>query len=191
MDNRIEARVVPQPRNRTLISQTRISVRFDDQGGRPRNLGLDVAVAERATGRSVPRRQIRDDDRPGRGRESGQEVRFFRPEIQSQPVRPPRDESQDVADDPRVEQQLRAQRDEDQRKLDQRVDQERRKLEAEHRREEMQQPGGQPDPQMKQRHDDEIKALEDQKERERKIIEGRYQKKIARGKGRGKGPREN
>ena len=63
----IRLQVSSVARNVTLLQRSRDATRFEVRGGRPANLGIDVAQVERRVRRPVPRVRIVDVSTPARG----------------------------------------------------------------------------------------------------------------------------
>ena len=85
LDVNIRLQVTSVSRNVTLLQRSRDVTRFQVRGGRPANVGIDVAQIEKRVRRPVPRVKIVDVDTPARG--GGRPVGkgglgFYRPAVQ-------------------------------------------------------------------------------------------------------------
>lgn len=85
----LRLQVTSVARNVTLLGRSRDATRFEVRGGRPANLGIDVAQVETMVGRRVPRVRVVDVNTPtrGRGQPAGNgSVGYFRPAIRPMPI---------------------------------------------------------------------------------------------------------
>ena len=193
LDASLATRIAPAPRNRTLLERTQLSVRFDVDDRRPRNVGLDEQVVTRALGHPVPRLRLTDAKAPRPARRQGQVLPMFRPQFRpGADVAPPasvRDRQARSADE---ERQDRLRQADDQRRLDAQYQAARARLEDQQQADERRNAR---DPQvevLRQQHAAEMDALEQQHQRDRRQIDARYQKGIVRvDEGRGRGRREH
>lgn len=193
LDASLAPRIVPAPRNRALLGSTQLSVHFEVDDRRPRNLGLDEQVVTRAMGHPVPHLRLADAKEPRAARRQGQVLPVFRPQFRPGADGAPPASVQDRqarSTDQDGQDQLR--RAADQRRLDAQYQAERTRLESEQQADERRSAR---DPQvesMRQQHAAERDALEQQHQRDRRLIDARYQKGMVRtDEGRGRGRREH
>ncbi len=183
VETNVCSRIAPVARNVTLLGHTRDATRFSVREGRPINQGIDAAVVERASGRSVRRLEVVDLDpgRRGRGhRVRGGRVEFFRPTIRERELRagpPPevrRRESAVPTPMPRKEM------DRERRRLEQALAKERARLEREHERERIVVSPRTSTDEVRRRHADERLAFERHAAQQRQVLEERLQRRTAR-----------
>ena len=189
LDASLQTRIEPAPRNRRLIDETRLSVRYDDSGGHPRDLGLDEQFAARVTGHPVPHFELRDEKRPQPTRPDGRTIPVFRPQVLvNRNTPPPESNNAPASFDP----QMRARQEAAQHRLEAEYQARRQRLEAEQQQEEQQHARDASIEALRRQHAEEMQALEAQRERARHVMDTRYQKGMVRGadhpgRGRGRG----
>lgn len=174
LESRLAPRIVPAPRNITLISETRVSVGYGAMDRHPVNQGLDVAFVERGIGHQIPRVHVTDADRPQRSVLQGSSLRVFHPEVQPPAIRKPQAMPLGVPQQiPDAEVSQRRQVNE--QRLQSYWQDQRRQLDQVHQRERQQPPPNLSPDQLRQRQDQEKKALDDQIARQRRVMQGRAQ----------------
>jgi hypothetical protein len=191
LDVTINIQVTSVARNVTMIERSHDATRYEVRGGRPANLGIDVAHVESVIGRKVPIVTITDVPAPARGR--GQSagngaVGFFRPTI-----RPAAPDHAAPAPPPQIQQRptidaavIQRQRDAQQRKLESDLVAERGRLARDQQAElqaQKQQPAAAVE-QIRTRHATEQQAFEAHATQQRQVLAQRIQKQIVNpGKG--------
>ena len=170
----LRRRLEPANRNPVLLPRTKPSSDYDDEHGRPRNRGRDVGEIEKLTRRPVPRYKVADAPMVSPDRESGREVRLFRPEVSPATDRRPPATPAPPVRSPDVE---RVRRETEVRKVDKWYGREERQLESRQKVESRKAPP-QDAPAIERAHEEERKALEEQRARERQVREQRVEKRI-------------
>lgn len=193
LDASLGTRILPAPRNRTLLATTQLSVHFDVADRRPRNVGLDEQVVTRAIGHPVPRFRVTDANLPGPARRQGQVLPMFRPHLRNRTdAAPPSSVIDRQATSVDDAQRKARQRNADQQRLDADFQSERRRMQAQQRTEEQRNARDPAVEALRQQHAAEMRALDEQHERDRRVIDARYQKGMVRtDNGRGRGRREH
>lgn len=193
LDASLGTRIVPAARNRTLLGATQLSVRFDVQDRRPRNVGLDEHVVTRATGRPLPRYRLTDANLPRPARRQGQVLPMFRPRFRpGADVPPPASVRDRQATSVEQTRQEEMRRDRQRQQLEADYQSMRRRLQSEQRAEEQRNARNPAADAMRQQHAAEMRALDDEHARDRRLIDSRYQKGFVRiDNGRGRGRREH
>src|SRR5262249_14830556 len=120
LDRRLGSHFAPESRNAFLLGSTRNATRYDFEGSRIINRGVDVRQAERWSGRRVEQLQVRDSNVATRERVSNREVMMYRPGVERNggPV------TQNV--DPRVDRRGAQPRFEQQQRVEQQRGEQRR-----------------------------------------------------------------
>jgi hypothetical protein len=176
LDRDLRYRLEPPHRNRTLMERTRAAARYDELGGRPRDLGRDVGEVEMLVGRPVQRFRIVDARGPREGERllDRGDVRVYRPEVSPAPdARPPVTKPAP----PVTTDAERMRREQELRRLESHYKDETQQMKERQREEVRRTPPGDAE-ELKRRHEAEKQALEQQKERERKVREERIEKRI-------------
>jgi hypothetical protein len=181
LDASLRDRIAPQPRNVTVMRQTRLIVRFGESAGRPVQNGLDVALIERGAGHEVPRLHVGDVDSPQRGgRRSGRTLQMFRPTIQTPAQRPPRRTPAEIGEPDVSDSQIQAERNVERQRIESDFASRRRRLQEDQDAELARPVDEATRDQLRQRHEQERQALSQQEQEERRILENRLQKKIVK-----------
>ena len=183
LDASLSLQVTSVGRNVTLLAGSEDATRFEDRGGRPADVGIEVSLVEKGIGRAVPRQRIVDADAPARGdgRPSGAgNVAFFRPAIRApaagQAPEPVMREHTSPIPDADME-RVRA---EQQGKLETGLASEHTRLLRDQESElRTQQPGPASDA-IRQRHVAEQQAFDAHATRQRQVLGRRMQKQIVR-----------
>jgi len=182
LDTNVRTRLVPEPRNVTLIQRTRDVTRFDVRRGAPINTGIDAYVVQRWTGRPVRRTSIVDVSAPSRGDRPASQgsLGMFRPRFRDDAADAPRPEqSQRV--EPATRSPIVQQREyvQERQRLESSLATEQARLQREHAREERQ---ASPDIRdvVRSRNDAERQAFQQHAEEQRQVLESRWQKNVAR-----------
>ena len=195
LDPSLGAHIVPPARNHTLLGTTQLSVRFDVDARRPRNIGLDEQVVTRATGRPIPRYRLTDANMPRPARRQGQALPMFRPRFRNgSDVAPPASVIERQTSSVEQSRQDELRRDRQQQQLDADYETARRRLQSQQRAEEQRNVRDPAVETMRQQHAAEMRALDQQHDRDRRVLDARYQKGMVRtdsGNGRGRGRREH
>ncbi|HEY3216592.1 MAG TPA: DUF6600 domain-containing protein [Candidatus Eisenbacteria bacterium] len=170
LDRGLHRRVVPLPRNVTLIGLTKPMAGYGQLDRRPVNRGPDVGWVEKAVGRPVARLHVKDlaSRQLSRGGEvKGGSLGLFRPAIE-----PPRAQQPQVTPlpKPRVlpEASMRAQEAQRQRRLESYLRHEQRRLDVVQRRELRRMPAGVAPDTLRRRHQVEQRAFDEWAERQRR-----------------------
>jgi len=185
LDVSVRVQVTSVGRNVTLLGRSRDVTRYEVRGGRPVNLGFDVARLEVGLGRRVPRVRIGDVDSPARGH--GQpigtgRVGFFRPAVRPMPVSevPPAPRASGPARNPVSDLVLQRQRDVQQRKLDSDLAAERARLARDQQNDLRRQSSGPPADEIRKRHVAEQQAFEAHAAQQRQVFAQRMDKRVVR-----------
>ena len=181
LDVNLRVQVTVAARNVTLFGRSHDATRFEVRGGRPADVGLDVAQVEGFIGRSVPRVKIVDVDRPARG--GGQPagngvVGFFRPTVRPVPVE--QVPAPAVADRRNAipDAALQRLRDQQQRKLESDLKAEQARLARDQQNELRTHAAGPGANALRQQHAAEQQAFEAHATRQRQVLTQRMQKQI-------------
>jgi hypothetical protein len=174
LDRNVRSRIEPASRNRTFLPRTKPASDYDDDHGRPRNRGRDVGEIERVTRRSVPRYKVADAPGVAPDRDTGRELRVFRPAVSPAPDRQPPVTPAPAArsaDGDRVRRQA------EDRKVDTWYQREEQRMESRQKVENRQTPPREA-PAVERAHEQERKALDEQRAREQQVREQRVEKRI-------------
>jgi len=181
LDAGLQVEVASVARNVTLLEKSRGMTRFEVRGGRPANLGVDVALIQTSLGRPVPRTRIVDVDSPDRGRgqpAGGGAIGFYRPTVRPMPEAPAPElrKRNDISDEV-----LQQRRDEQQRRLESDLAVERARLAREQEDESRNHAAGAPGAgELERRHAAELRAFEAHAEQQRRVLEHRMEQQIVR-----------
>jgi hypothetical protein len=201
LDAGLRLQVILVARNVTLFGRSRDATRFEVRGGRPANVGLDVAQVEGFVGRSVPRVKIVDVDKPARG--SGQPagsggVGFFRPTVRPSPVQQVPVPAVAERRNPIPDVELQRLRDQQQRKLESDLKTEQTRLVRDQQNELRSHVAGPGADEIRKQHAAEQQAFEAHAAQQRQVLTQRIQKQVVNpgkvknaGKSDGKGKRQD
>lgn len=81
MDRTLDRWILPVERNVTIVNLTSLTVNIDDRDRRVVNVGPDVDLVRRMSGRTVERYSVREAVRPGDEREDGRELVISKPAV--------------------------------------------------------------------------------------------------------------
>ncbi len=183
LDGNLRGQVVSVARNVTLFSRSRDATRIEVRGGRPADVGIDVALVERNVGRKVPQFRVADAAAPGRGdgRSAGKgTVGFFRPTVRSAPAgqapAPSTAQRASVIPDKVLQSQRAAQ----QRKLESDLKDERTRLLRDQASELRAQGKGTAVDEIRQRQATEQQAFEAHATQQRNVLAQRMQKQVVK-----------
>jgi hypothetical protein len=185
-DPGLRDRVAPAPRNVSLVPSTRLTIDYGTLSQRPVNRGPEVMQIEESAHLRVPRMHVQDAGTPGRTVVSGQSLRIFRPDVHPASERPPRMTPAERPQPQISDDELKAKKDTESRRLDSYFDEQRRRLEAAQREELSRPPAGTPPEELTRRHQQEEKALEEQRQIQRQVLENRFTKRIVKPRGNGR-----
>jgi hypothetical protein len=179
----VHGHLAPVSRSVTLLARTRDATRFESRDGRPVDVGVDVRVIERASGRDLPRLKVVDAQQPGPGRGTTMgagAIGFFRPSprapgSESAP-RPEWRASRNPGSDPDTRQRW----DDERRKLEASLAQERMALERDHDREDQVPPPGVARDELRKRHAAEQRAFEAHAAQARHVLEARWRNQLVK-----------
>jgi hypothetical protein len=172
LDTRIESRIEPRARNRTLVESSREVVGFAPHGTGVAERGLDRALVERVVGRPVDPRPIERATRPPRGARDvlrGDAVHLYRPEVRRAPAVEPRTGE-------RPEPPSAGEKASQRRELQSWAASEQRRLDKIHERQLQQPPSGLPSEQLERRQRQEREALRAEIERRQQWLETRRER---------------
>ena len=183
LDINIRLQVTSISRNVTLLARSTDATRFEVRGGRPANLGIDVALVEKSVQRPVRRTKIVDVDAParGNGRSIGNDgVGYYRPAVQpaapDQGPAPAVRERRNSISDATVQRQHAAQ----QRRLESDLKTEQTRLARDQQNEMRSQAKGPAADEVRQRHAAEQQAYTAHAAQQRQVLEQRSQRKVVR-----------
>jgi hypothetical protein len=177
LDRQLRDEVVSVARNEPLLKETRELRRIAVRDGRPVDPGPDDRAIAAATGRPLVRRRVVDAPAPvAGGHVRGDEVAMYRLPIKGPPrrIEPPLAARGRIEPpDERIQEEMRRQR----RELDRRTDEERARMKRRHEQEDRA-PGREGAAERDDRQRQEKRALEQYDHEQRRIIEERARHRI-------------